>query len=48
VDDEPRGTYAEDMPEHMGVPDFERMGMDEYRAVRNRYIRPTTARGIFD
>jgi hypothetical protein len=48
VADEPHGHYAEDMPEHMGVPNFKDMGMSEYRAVRNHYIRPTSARGLFD
>lgn len=43
ADEAQHGTYAEDMP-----PDFRNMGMSEYRAVRNQFIRPGNARGLFD
>jgi len=47
-DDTMHGTYADDMAEHTGVPNFKDMGMGEYRAVRSQFIRPGSGRGLFD
>lgn len=42
ADEAPHGPYAE------GIPDFGQMGMGDYRAIREQYIRPGSGRGIFD